>query len=101
MAMFIWQSTASFGTVMSLPCGSKICRRWQIHGGSRNRSSGRPVRFELSDQTRQAVDDYLKATAKRLGDAPICPARVGLDRKAWGSIRGYLLRIRCDGRKRP
>jgi hypothetical protein len=25
--------------------------------------TGRPVKFELTDQTRQAVDDYLRATA--------------------------------------
>jgi hypothetical protein len=31
----------------------------------RQRKTGRPVRFELSEQTRQAVDDYLKATGKR------------------------------------
>jgi integrase len=30
----------------------------------RQKKTGRPVRFELSDQTRQAVDDYLKATGK-------------------------------------
>src|SRR5215213_6419729 len=62
----------------------------------RQKKTGRPVRFELSEQTRQAVDDYLKATcqtARRIlvhrpsrswpqhNNAPICPARVGLDRK--------------------
>jgi integrase len=31
----------------------------------RQKKTGRPVRFELSEQTRQAVDDYLKATGKR------------------------------------
>jgi integrase len=31
----------------------------------RQRKTGRPVRFELSEQTRQAVDDYQKATGKR------------------------------------
>jgi hypothetical protein len=30
--------------------------------------TGRPVRFELSEQTRQAIDDYLKATGKRPGE---------------------------------
>ena len=30
----------------------------------RQKKTGRPVRFELSEQTRQAVDDYLK-TAKK------------------------------------
>jgi integrase len=34
----------------------------------RQRKTGRPVRFELSEQTRQAVDDYLRATGKRPGE---------------------------------
>jgi integrase len=34
----------------------------------RQRKTGRPVRFELSDQTRQAIDDYLKAASKTPGD---------------------------------
>jgi integrase len=34
----------------------------------RQRKTGRPVRFELSEQTRQAVDDYLKDTGKRPGE---------------------------------
>lgn len=34
----------------------------------RQRKTGRPVRFELSEQTRQAVDDYLKVTGKRPGE---------------------------------
>jgi len=34
----------------------------------RQKKTGRPVRFELSDQTRQAIDDYLKATNKRPGE---------------------------------
>jgi integrase len=34
----------------------------------RQRKTGRPVRFELSDQTRQAIDDYLKAANKRPGE---------------------------------
>ena len=33
----------------------------------RQRKTGRPVRFELTEQTRQAVDDYLKASGKRTG----------------------------------
>jgi hypothetical protein len=27
----------------------------------RQKKTGRPVRFELSEQTRQAIDDYLEA----------------------------------------
>ena len=34
----------------------------------RQKKTGRPVRFELSEQTRQAVDDYPKATNKRPGE---------------------------------
>ena len=34
----------------------------------RQKKPGRPVRFELSEQTRQAVDDCLKATGKRPGE---------------------------------
>ncbi|WP_439407427.1 tyrosine-type recombinase/integrase [Bradyrhizobium sp. DASA03076] len=34
----------------------------------RQKKTGRPVRFELSEQTRQAVDDYLKTAGKRSGD---------------------------------
>src|ERR1700676_1999162 len=34
----------------------------------RQKKTGRPVRFELSEQTRQPVDDYLKATGKRPGE---------------------------------
>jgi integrase len=33
----------------------------------RQKKTGRPVRFELSEQTRQAVDDYLKAANKNPG----------------------------------
>jgi len=34
----------------------------------RQKKTGRPVRFELSEQARQAVDDYLKVTGKRPGE---------------------------------
>jgi integrase len=34
----------------------------------RQKKTGRPVRFELSEQTRQAVDDYIKRTGKRPGE---------------------------------
>src|SRR3954471_8533115 len=34
----------------------------------RQKKTGRPVRFELSEQTRQAVDDYLNATGKGPGE---------------------------------
>ena len=34
----------------------------------RQKKTGRPVKFELTDQTRQALDDYLKAAGKKPGD---------------------------------
>jgi integrase len=34
----------------------------------RQKKTGRPVRFELTEQTRQAVDDYIKAAAKKPGE---------------------------------
>src|SRR3984893_11197745 len=34
----------------------------------RQKKTGRPVRFALSEQTRQAIDDYLKAANKRPGE---------------------------------
>ena len=40
----------------------------------RQRKTGRPVRFELTEQTRQAVDDYLKAFCKKPGDL-LLPSR--------------------------
>jgi integrase len=34
----------------------------------RQKKTGRPVKFELTDQTRQAVDDYLRAVGKKSGE---------------------------------
>jgi integrase len=34
----------------------------------RQKKTGRPVRFELTEQTRQAVDTYLKETSKKPGE---------------------------------
>jgi integrase len=34
----------------------------------RQKKTGRPVKFELTDQTRQAVDDFLKADGKTRGE---------------------------------
>src|SRR3954468_2946650 len=33
----------------------------------RQKKTGRPVKFELTDQTRQAIDDYLKTANKKAG----------------------------------
>ena len=45
----------------------------------RQKKTGRPVRFELSEQTRQAIDDYLKAANKRPGEL-LFTGRRGPDR---------------------
>jgi integrase len=34
----------------------------------RQKKTGRPVKFELTDQTRQAVDDYLKVAGNKPGE---------------------------------
>jgi hypothetical protein len=34
----------------------------------RQKKTGRPVKFELTDQIRQAIDDYLKAATKKPGE---------------------------------
>jgi integrase len=34
----------------------------------RQKKTGRPVKFELTEQTRQAIDDYLRAARKRPGE---------------------------------
>src|SRR5258708_16022806 len=34
----------------------------------RQKKTGRPVKFELTEQTRQAIEDYLRASAKKSGE---------------------------------
>ena len=34
----------------------------------RQKKTGRPVKFEVTEQTRQAVDDYIKAAGKKPGE---------------------------------
>ncbi|MDI4239592.1 integrase, partial [Bradyrhizobium sp. Arg237L] len=34
----------------------------------RQKKTGRPIKFELTETTRQAIDDYLRATGKKPGD---------------------------------
>jgi integrase len=44
----------------------------------RQRKTGRPVRFELTEQTRQAVDDYLRDSGSKAGQC-LFPGRRGPD----------------------
>jgi integrase len=43
----------------------------------RQRKTGRPVRFELTEQTRQAINDYLVASGRRAGDCLFSGRRSG------------------------
>ncbi len=45
----------------------------------RQKKTGQPVRFELTEQTRQAVEDYIKVAGKKPGE-PLFVARRGLGR---------------------
>ena len=58
----------------------------------RQRKTGHPVRFELTEQTREAIDAYMNETAKKPEPAfsrtaadneAIRPARLLLDRRNW------------------
>ena len=43
------------------------------------KKTGRPVRFELTEQTRQAVDSYIRAAGKKPGEF------LFTGRVAWGN----------------
>jgi integrase len=43
----------------------------------RQRKTGRPVRFELTEPTRQAIDDYIKMAGKKPGEFLFTGRRVG------------------------
>jgi integrase len=79
----------------------------------RQRKTGRPVRFELTEQTRQAIDEYLKATGKKPGDCLFNGRRTGQSMTTrrthgscangslqLGSTRMCTVLIRCGGPRR-
>jgi integrase len=45
----------------------------------RQKKTGRPVRFEMTEQTREAIDEYLRVTGKSVGDF-LLPGRGGSER---------------------
>jgi integrase len=53
----------------------------------RQKKTGQPVRFELTEQTRQAVDDYLRAATKKPGEF-MFTGRRGSGRSITGNTRG-------------
>jgi integrase len=68
----------------------------------RQKKTGRPVRFELSEQTRQAVDDYLKVAKKRPGEFLFTgrhgPARSMTTRQYARLVSGWISRAGLDPR---
>jgi integrase len=55
----------------------------------RQKKTGRPVRFELTEQTRQAIDDYVRAAGKKSGEF-LFPGRCGPGR---GMTTGQYARL--------
>jgi integrase len=77
----------------------------------RQKKTGQPVRFEVTEQTRQAVDDYLRVANRKRGDL-LLPRGVNLigasrsgNMRVWSatgyaasvSIRACSVRIHCVG----
>jgi integrase len=80
----------------------------------RQKKTGQPVRFELTEQTRQAVDDYIRATDRRPGEFLFPAPRLGrpLSTRSMrgSSVIGFEASvlthassalIRCGGRRPP
>jgi len=62
----------------------------------RQRKTGQPVRFELTEQTRQAVDDYVRAAAKKPGEF-MFTGRFGKEHHD-KAIRTARFRVDCEHR---
>src|ERR1700757_3374238 len=57
----------------------------------RQKKTGRPVRFELTDQTRQTLDDYLRLTSRKAGEflfAGRCGCGRGLTTRQYARLVG-------------
>src|SRR5215510_3078495 len=64
--------------VMALKVGDVAPNGYTIERATvRQRKTGRPVKFELTEQTRQAIEDYLRASAKRPGEFLFASRRQG------------------------
>jgi integrase len=65
----------------------------------RQRKTGRPVRFELTEQTRQAIDKYIRLTGKKSGDFLFTGRRPGQSmttRQYAGHLADWLTGIGLD-----
>ena len=67
----------------------------------RQRKTGRPVRFELTEQTRHAIDDYIRRPAKKSGEFLFTGRRPGnsmTTRQYARHLAGWLTSIDLDPR---
>jgi len=65
----------------------------------RQKKTGRPVRFELTDQTRSAIDDYLRLTGRKPGQVLFCgrdPSRGLTTRQYARLVNDWVARIGLD-----
>ena len=65
----------------------------------RQKKTGRPVKFEITEPTRQALDDYLRATGKKPGDCLFAGRRAarGLTTRQYSRLlAGWLSNIGLD-----
>src|SRR5580692_8435674 len=61
----------------------------------RQKKTGRPVRFEVTEQTRQAVDDYLRLTNRKQGQFLFAAQRrpeQALSTRQYARLLGYWIR---------
>jgi hypothetical protein len=100
----IWRSTASFVAAMSWRSKSTMSPGGYtaVRATIRQKKVGRPVRFELSEQTRQAVDDCLKAANKKPGGflfAGRLGSHTSITTRQYADAR--MVVIRCTARTPP
>jgi integrase len=76
-----WRSTASCKAAISLRRASATLRPGYAldRASVRQKKTGRPVRFELTEQTRQSVDDYLRSSGREPAQF-LFPGRGGPER---------------------
>ena len=66
----------------------------------RQRKTGRPVRFELTEHTRQAVDDYLRVSHRKAGEFLFTESKVGAKHDT-APVRTACIRLAYRHRARP
>ena len=62
----------------------------------RQKKTGVPVRFEVTEQTRQAVDDYIRAADRKPGDFLFAAPRRPENRNSPGSLLAALMYSSTD-----